>query len=383
MDFALNEFQRDIISTITALGVDISLDTAVLLSRRCSSVEGAIEYFFNNPSIFVNNEIQINEIDITGKVTKVDSGQKQIKPPPYPPEILANTGQAGEIATMLYDLGYPVNEIVNAIKRCSTIEAAIEFLVDEKNDKTNAILKITCPLCITEEIISDMITLSCNHRFCKECFKNYTINKINDNQVKSDELVCPALIDYSNKLCSSSISVFEIQANIPEDSFLKYERFITHSYCESENMRGCPKCNEWYIDINNVLQDEIRWKKITCGRCGHIFCGKCGQNPHKAQKDQDLSCEKYATWMTENGKSDETFQKYVQEQKIFPCPSCSMYGALESGCKYMFCRCKTNYCALCGLRLNQVQHFSHFLGGPGCIGPFGTVCLGVTDIKPI
>jgi hypothetical protein len=68
---------------------------------------------------------------------------------------------------------------------------------------------------------------------------------------------------------------------------------------------------------------------------------------------------------------------YVENNKLFSCPKCKMYGVLESGCKFMYCRCKENYCALCGKKLTERDHFNHFTGVPGATGPMGNVCVGM------
>eukprot|EP01041_Mallomonas_annulata_P002216 gene2216-4305_t len=300
-------------------------------SQCSSSVNGEITEVFDRPSNCGIHEVKIRQSNENILTDRIGPYKKQARSPlcPIETETLLNSGKTTE--------NNPTNQILSALKGCSIIEATVVFIEADNNDndKTISIIKITCPLCLTEEIISNMITLSCNHRFCKEYFKNYTIHKINENQVTSDVLVCPTIINHSNKICNTSISIYEIKDNIPEDSFLKYERFITYSYCESENMCRCPKCNEWYIDISDILQyekentnttssntttpvkDDKLWKNITCGLCNHMFCGKCKQIPHVSQIDINLTCEQYFEWLQQNEHIDESFQEYVEEQKLF------------------------------------------------------------------
>jgi hypothetical protein len=131
--------------------------------------------------------------------------------------------------------------------------------------------------------------------------------------------------------------------------------------------------------MSQALGDEDIWKMIRCGKCKHEFCGKCGEKPHKRQADQDIDCEEYSRWRQENEKGDESFALYMKEKKIFPCPRCHNAGELKSGCKFLYCRCKANFCALCGVQLKEQQHFAHFQNGPNCTGPFGEGCLGPSD----
>eukprot|EP01035_Chromulina_nebulosa_P018053 gene18053-23698_t len=209
-----------------------------------------------------------------------------------------------------------------------------------------------CQVCMEDVKASDMVTLD--------------YNKVSD-----EDFVCPV-----DQKCKTPISIHIIKAHVPEDIFIKYETFQLRRECELSNFCRCPKCNEWYVDLRDAVNHEDIWKKIKCEnqQCVHEFCGKCGQKPHKGQKDQDCTCEDYQKWLAENEKGDDEAINYMKNNKIFPCPKCKMYGALESGCKFIYCRCKANFCALCGIQLKEPQHFSHFTNGP-----FGDTCKGVVD----
>lgn len=84
------------------------------------------------------------------------------------------------------------------------------------------------------------------------------------------------------------------------------------------------------------------------------------QRPHKGQTDQNVTCEEFSTWLAQQDQNDATFATYMKENKIFPCPKCKRPGALGTGCKFLYCHCKANFCALCGIQLKEKQHFSHF-----------------------
>ncbi|CAM9181293.1 unnamed protein product, partial [Ectocarpus fasciculatus] len=209
--------------------------------------------------------------------------------------------------------------------------------------------------------ISEMITLSCLHRMCVSCFVGFCTSKISEAQVRPNELCCPSLLDDgSHRQCGVAISIHELKAYLPGDVFEKYDRFSTRAFCETEKLRCCPKCNEWYIDMSDVLEIETLWCKIRCGNCHHAFCGKCGQLPHKNQPDQDVSCEAKAAWLESNSKGDESLSSYMKDNKLFPCPKCHQAAEWSTGCKFLYCVCKANFCALCGKVLTESQHYSHF-----------------------
>ena len=248
-----------------------------------------------------------------------------------------------------------------------------------------------CCLCLDDEVkLEDMITLGCQseaHRFCLECFSSYCTDKIKDAIVTPDKLICP-MPD-----CNYSISYIELKNNIPETVFEKYESFTMRHFGEtSDDCRFCPKCNEWFAEVPQTDEEEDIWKTVKCQKeeCQHTFCGRCGQQPHKSQKDQDLTCEQYAAWQTANSKVDEDLEKYMKDNKIKRCPKCNQGGELKNGnCKFVYCRCGDKYCYLCGVQLEERQHYSHFqagttgrgdyLTGEKLTGPFGNGCLGPND----
>jgi hypothetical protein len=294
-----------------------------------------------------------------------------------------------EMFATLFEMGFPEAQIRHALKRCNSITAAVQMLNPDQGESASASHRWPCPICLDDYPLSEMITLDCLHRLCLDCFKSYCESKINENEVLSDQLCCPILVPPSSssssvgsgsKMCGHPITVHEIKANIDETVFEKYERFVTRSFCEDQKLTSCPKCNEWYVDLQEVLHLEHTWKEIKCQKCAHSFCGKCGQVPHKAQYDQDVDCETYAKWLESNSKTDDNFLAYVENNKLFSCPKCKMYGVLESGCKFMYCRCKENYCALCGQKLTERDHFNHFTGVPGATGPMGNVCVGMEGV---
>ena len=281
-----------------------------------------------------------------------------------------------EIALQLKNFGFSDEEVTLACNCCSSIEGAVQMLSEGLKP---SIPTFQCPICCSDFEINEMITLSCSpvsHRFCIDCFSGYCSCKITDAQVNEAVLVCPQVLE-SGKLCGTSITIHELKANLPEETFLRYETFLTRSTCEAENFRRCPRCNEWFVDITEALEHEAMWKSIQCEKCEHKFCGKCGQKPHKGQKDQNLSCADLAVWIRENDEGEKKFHNMLKEEKIFPCPKCGQAGELrsEAECKFLYCLCKANFCALCGIQLKEPQHFSHF----GATGPFGTSCLGPVD----
>jgi ariadne-1 len=100
-----------------------------------------------------------------------------------------------------------------------------------------------CGICGDEHPIEDMLTLQCDHRFCKGCFLLFCEHKIKEAAVKADQLACPC------DDCDKDISIHELRANLPEELFSKYERHRLRAFAKDSNARFCPKCQEWFCEV--------------------------------------------------------------------------------------------------------------------------------------
>jgi hypothetical protein len=218
-----------------------------------------------------------------------------------------------------------------------------------------------CEICLDDECkIEDMVTLSCDHRHCRDCFAGYLNSKISDAQVAASDLICPSVG------CGTQITNQEMKANVSNEVYEKYDRFMLKQFCQDNpNYRACPHCNEWFADIPQDNADEPMWKRVECEKCRKHFCGKCGQQPHKGQH--------------ENANIDESMKTYLKTAKVQRCPKCKSVAELVSGgCKFTYCQCKARFCFICGVQLEERHHYSHFTG-PHLQGPFGEKCHGQTD----
>jgi len=190
-----------------------------------------------------------------------------------------------------------------------------------------------CDLCLSSDVkLEQMITLSCEpigHRYCIDCFTGYCKSKISEAQVSSSSLHCPSVG------CKHPITIFELQAHLSNEDFEKYERFTLRKIGEDdENCRFCPRCQEWFADIDQ--ENEAIWRSVTCGltTCGHTFCGRCGNPNHIG------TCEDYAKWKKENEEADHVFEQMLAKKEFQVCPKCKNATTPTPGaCKFTYCTC--------------------------------------------
>ncbi|DAZ94335.1 TPA: hypothetical protein N0F65_012138 [Lagenidium giganteum] len=167
--------------------------------------------------------------------------------------------------------------------------------------------------------------LSCGHRFCTECVRQYVKIKINSREVDTDQLTCPIvecrapIVDVEVELIAGSASCDQYLA------ILKRKRDEKHP-----NARWCPRpgCEELIVCSGAP--------RFTCPKCNTEGCFKCGEAAHWL-------------WFCRRTIVD---QSYVEWEKsvgaVRGCPGCGMRIWKNEGCNHMTCtRCRHEYCWVC------------------------------------
>lgn len=104
---------------------------------------------------------------------------------------------------------------------------------------------IECPICIFEIAKNNLFnSLACNHKFCRDCIKEYLNEEIKNSRVIS--IKCP------NKGCNSLFEEKIIKELINDEIFYKYKKFLQREkYKSIPNIVCCPIINcEGYANKN-------------------------------------------------------------------------------------------------------------------------------------
>lgn len=180
--------------------------------------------------------------------------------------------------------------------------------------------------------------------------------------------------------CMHDITIDELNANLDLEIMKKYERFMMRNWGQKNGCVTCPSCSEWFVEVALRPEDIALWHSISCQLCKYDFCGKCGEKPHtsgKAQSD-DIDCAELAARKV----ADADMQQLLSSSDIKQCPNCKHFAEKDSGgCNFIYCRCEKRFCFLCCQLLEDKDHYNHFKGRPGCVGPFGPVCVNTSDGK--
>lgn len=188
----------------------------------------------------------------------------------------------------------------------------------------------TCPICYDDFDFDLMIPLECQHEFCQICVSKYLTSKITE---KSFPIQCPC--------CKKEISVSDIELNLDVKIVNLFHQFSLEYFIETnqKSYSCCPTPNCGYLFFFNQ-GDSTDFK---CEKCKKRYCLKCKVDYHIGS-----TCEQYEQWAIENGLADELFSDFLSGSKFKKCPGCNRFVEKSFGCNHMTCRCKTEFCYLCG-----------------------------------
>lgn len=168
----------------------------------------------------------------------------------------------------------------------------------------------------------DMITLDCDHYFCKNCLQGHIISYFKDNW---DEVYkgigCPE--------CRTKINGHTIQASLAPEQFDQYTKIML-----SKTLTECPKCKFVFESLK---------KYIICPKCKHNFCINC------KQKEKKCTCSEHNQF-----EIDGTAQ----------CPGCKTAYFKNEGCDHVKCPrddCGIEFCFnCCAPRDPTMNHGNHY-----------------------
>ena len=305
-NFKMNEEAQNIQKELIKMGFDISMVNKVITYFQIKSVEEGIHYLIKTEGKwehpFIKRETNDNQeknsiSSIPQKYMRKISVIQKFKEENVLCEI------CGEPKTEHRINDNDLNNIINNNTENNIINNEESKNINKENNMCNICLgNFENPIQIE----------TCKHKFCKECFKEYILNRIKNNNIET--MPCP------NKLCKNKNipeEYFFIYLN--EEQYLKYQNFKSQNQISKDpNKIFCPLCNSYAeikdnkIIINTNNSNYIK-TKLKC-KNGHEFCS-CGRPNHEG------NCY----------KDENEFISYLKEQKIKKCPKCGFLIKKDEG----------------------------------------------------
>uniref|UniRef100_A0ACB8FRQ2 E3 ubiquitin-protein ligase rnf19b n=1 Tax=Sphaerodactylus townsendi TaxID=933632 RepID=A0ACB8FRQ2_9SAUR len=219
--------------------------------------------------------------------------------------------------------------------------------------------ELECPLCLVRQPAGNAPRLlSCPHRSCRSCLRQYLRIEITESRVN---ISCPE--------CSERLNPADIRLLLWDSPHLvaKYEEFMLRRCLAADpDCRWCPAPDCGYAVI---AYGCASCPKLTCEREGCLteFCYHCKQIWHPNQTC-DMARQQRAQTLRVRTKHTSGLS-YGQESgpadDIKPCPRCSAYiiKMNDGSCNHMTCAvCGCEFCWLCMKEISDL----HYLSPSGC-----------------
>ncbi|KAK8079839.1 hypothetical protein PG997_007657, partial [Apiospora hydei] len=209
-------------------------------------------------------------------------------------------------------------------KRSSTILGSFfgSSVASQRHSKPTKLVE--CVACLDDDLPSRKTAkLMCGHRMCHSCLKRKFRLSTKDPQ------------QMPPKCCTEDHIQLKHVDRLFDNNFKrlwnqKFAEYSTHNriYCPR------PSCGEW-IKPNRVERLKDGRRKAKCGNCRTEVCCVCQGKWHKSQ-----DCP--------NDEATQAILLQAKEKGWQRCFNCNFLVELEEGCNHMKCRCKSEFCMICG-----------------------------------
>ncbi|GAA5968975.1 hypothetical protein JCM11641_000796 [Rhodosporidiobolus odoratus] len=194
----------------------------------------------------------------------------------------------------------------------------------------------TCEVCY-DDSTNETLALSCDHRYCKDCYAHYITSKITD-EGESRRIQC------MGKDCNVIVDERTVELLVPPDILARYCTLLNRTYVDdSPSLSWCPAPNCEYAVRCAVPSRSLDTTipTVVCA-CGHTFCFGCGlDGDHRP-----CVCPVTRRWVKKCKDDSETSNWISANTK--ECTKCQATIEKNGGCNHMTCKkCKWEFCWVC------------------------------------
>ncbi|KAK0555602.1 hypothetical protein OC845_000173 [Tilletia horrida] len=247
-----------------------------------------------------------------------------------------------DAATLLRHFGWNSERLIEKyMEQPEAVQVDAGIHEDPRHTKLIALEDFMCDICCMsgEDHPSGKIqtvALTCDHRFCKDCYKQYIERKVQE-EGESRRVQC------MQEKCSIIVDERTVGLVVSPEIFERYKLLLNRTFVDDSNtMRWCPAPNCELAVECHVPAKRLKAivPTVQCD-CGHSFCFGCGQAAHAP-----CICAIVKLWLKKCEDDSETAHWINANTK--ECPKC--YSTIEKngGCNHMTCRkCRYDFCWIC------------------------------------
>ena len=206
---------------------------------------------------------------------------------------------------------------------------------------------LTCNVCFVQRPIGVFpVLLTCEHRTCMDCLRQYLTLAIKEWRVM---VSCPE--------CSEVFHPSDIREILNDDNlFNKYEEFtLRRALVSIPDVRWCPAPDCVYAVIASGCAS---CPQLKCNRpgCKTEFCYHCRQIWHP-----NTTCDSARTRnnIAEIGSLSSSERRGSSNEDMKPCPRCgALFIKMDDGsCNHMTCSvCGSEFCWLCMKEISDLHY---------------------------
>lgn len=194
----------------------------------------------------------------------------------------------------------------------------------------------TCDVCYEEDGSKETLALSCDHRFCKDCYAQYVSAKVND-EGESRRIQC------MGSKCHTIVDEKTLELLVDSATLTRYRSLLNRTYVDDDShLRWCPAPNcEYAIECSVPARSlDVVIPTVEC-TCLNTFCFGCGEADHRP-----CCCPIRKRWMKKCADDSETSNWISANTK--ECIKCHSTIEKNGGCNHMTCKsCRWEFCWVC------------------------------------
>ncbi|KAI5474421.1 ariadne-1 [Pseudohyphozyma bogoriensis] len=193
-----------------------------------------------------------------------------------------------------------------------------------------------CDICYDDDGTKETLAMSCDHRFCKDCYSQYLTSKIMDES-ESRRIQC------MGGKCGVIVDEKTVELLVEGATLERYRTLLNRTYVDdTSSLRWCPAPNcEYAIECSVPSRSlDTIIPSVEC-TCGNAFCFGCGEQNH-----EPCCCPIVKRWLKKCADDSETSNWISANTK--ECTKCHSTIEKNGGCNHMTCKkCKWEFCWVC------------------------------------
>ncbi|GMY22208.1 E3 ubiquitin-protein ligase RNF144B [Fagus crenata] len=223
----------------------------------------------------------------------------------------------------------------NRPKRKSVYETGQSSSSKQQDDKGTFL----CEICFEPKSRNECFSIKgCDHAYCRECMAKYVASKLQDNVYTTR---CPV-----PECVGGLLELEHCRCILPKEVFDRWGDALCEALILGSQKFYCP-----YKDCSALLLNDGSFviTETECPHCWRLFCAQC-----KVPWHSGINCAQFQNLnQDERQREDIMLINLARDKGWIRCPTCRFYVAKSSGCKFMKCRCGTEFCYRCGTQTNS------------------------------